>query len=132
MKKMGLPAYTDWMLANRYATEMEGKPVTSFQQIYDSRKPVLGDAVRRMIVADHDLGIISTHGVISDAIAMAAVDSARSTPVDRFEEIGGQFNKEDIAYLVIDSNAKSGRTSSKLVRGKICLPVNLDKISQEY
>jgi hypothetical protein len=132
IEKMGLSEYAEWMLANRNATEMEGKPVTSFQQIYDTRKAVLGDTVRRLESGRYDLGFISTHGTISDAITMAAADSAGNKPVSRYEEIGGQFDKEDIAYLVTDIKEKSGTSNARIVRGGLALPVDISRIRSEY
>jgi len=132
IEEMGLPEYTKWMLANRHATEIGGKPVTSFQEIYDTRKPVLGDAVRRMDAGNYDLGFISTHGVITDAITMAAADSARGKPIDSYKDIGGQFKKEDAAHLVIDTKEKSGTSTAKIVRGNLVLPVNIGRIRAGY
>jgi len=132
LKRIGLPTYLDSVIEDKNATEMEGIPVTSFQQVYDTRRPVLGDALRRMEAANYDFGFILTHGPIAEAINMAAVDSSRDVPVNRYEDIGGQFKKEDIAYLVMDTKEKSGATDGRIVRGDLVLPVNLEKIRREY
>ncbi|MBS3144242.1 hypothetical protein J4208_01520 [Candidatus Woesearchaeota archaeon] len=118
--------YCEWMLANRHATQNKGVEVTSFQQIYDTRRPLLGDAVRLLENGNFGLGVISGHSPLVDIVVLSAVDSARSTPCTEY--VGGQFDRENIAHLVIDINQKSGTTDARLLRNDLVLPVNLDVI----
>jgi len=128
VNRMGLPAYTDWMLAHRHATQMEGMPVTPFQTIYDTRKPVLRTALHGIDAEKYRLILIATHGAIVDALGMAAVDAARVTPVTRFEEAGGQFEKEGIAYIIIDRKEKSGSEHARMHRHDTEFPIDLNII----
>lgn len=125
MKEVG-HEYCEWMLANRNATQKEGVEITSFQQIYVTRKTLLGDAVRFMENGNFGLGFISTHSPLADIIVLGAVDSARDSLLTQY--VGGQFNKGDIAYLLMDIKIRSRTTDARLIRGDFVLPVNFGVI----
>ena len=130
LNRLKLPAYLEWQIKNRCFAYMDGVPITSFQELYDGRKGILAHALRELDLPNRNLVIVSTHAVLSDAIAMAAADSARK-PFDYVgsDGIGGQFEKEDVIHLVVDTNDASGSVSqAKLVRKGQTFPVDIARI----
>ena len=112
---LGLPQYIERWFAQPDATKYEGVEITPFNELLRTRRPCLADAVR-ILVRNKDIGVLGTHASIADALTMIAVNSARKTPVTSFDEIGGQFEKEDFATLRVDYNPKSQIYEARLSR----------------
>lgn len=117
---------TNWM-ANPESNSYEGLSITPFNELVRSRRFCLANAINRLS-SEKDLGILVTHCAIAEPIAISIVNSARKNPVKSFEEIGGLFDKEDFATLIIDYNQKSGLVEARFVRKDREYKVNLQNL----
>ena len=111
-----MSGYFDRWFADPTANTYEGVEITPYNQVIETGRRCLVDALGNVLSGGKDLGVLATHGSIVDAINMVAINSARSTPFMDFDEIGGQFDREHFAALVLDHNQKSGAYEAKLVR----------------
>lgn len=110
-----MPAYFERWFADPTATTYDGVPITPFNEVIEKSRNCLVDALGNVIEGGKDLGVLSTHGSIVDAMAIAALNSARSTPITSFDELGGMFDREGFATLILDQ-LRSGSYQATLQR----------------
>ena len=96
------PAYLAKWLDNPNATTYDGIEITPYSEIIGAGYRTLQDSLFDLVSGRKDLGVLATHASVVEGIAIAAVNSARDTPVRDFDEIGGLFDTEDYATLVVD------------------------------
>ena len=63
---------------------------------------MLCDSLHKLVNTEKKLGVLGTHAGIAESIAAAAINSARSSPITGVDDIGGLFDREDNALLVLD------------------------------
>jgi len=111
-----MPAYFEEWFADPTATTYKGVEITPFNEVIERSRRCLVDALGNVIEGGKDLGVLSTHGSIADAMAIAALNSARSTPITSFDELGGLFDREGFATLILDSPPGPGPYQATLQR----------------
>ena len=124
-----MSGYTNRWFADPDATQYDGVEITSFNDLIKTRKNTLVDALGYMINGDKDLGILSTHGTIAEPLVMAAINSGRfGAPVTSFDQIGGQFDKEDYATITLDHNPRSDSYLARIERDSLAYRVDVRKL----
>jgi hypothetical protein len=114
-------------LAHPDATEHEGVPITPYKSVRQKRKEFAKDAVGRLFSEEKDLGITPTHATVADSVALALIETARSTPIKDIGEIGGGFNMAEFAQLVVEES-QGGVYTAKLKLRDEDYPVDLDRL----
>jgi hypothetical protein len=115
LKDMSL--YLDRWFANPDAMKYEGVEITPFNEVIGKGRVALEDSFAQMLGSEKkDLGVLATHASITEALTIAALNSARRTPVKSFNDFGGQFDKEGFATINLDYNSKAGLYEARLFR----------------
>jgi len=122
--------YTAQWMADPDSTTYEGVEVTSFNEVLKSSETCLANNLAFLISGEHDkrLGILATHNGVIECIAVAAINSGRSSPILRLEDIGGHFPMEGNALIEIDHNPKSGIYTAKLRRDDQTYDMSLNQL----
>ncbi|MFH1290019.1 MAG: hypothetical protein ABIH92_01280 [Nanoarchaeota archaeon] len=138
--KFDLPAYlrdgehtymVNWVAnpdARQYPNGSDAE-ITSFNDVVRTSRACLVDNLGYILDSGNakKLGVLATHGGIVEGLAVAAINSARDqAPVERLDEIGGEFQPEDSARLVIDYKPRSGSATAELIRGDQSYAVNIN------
>ncbi|MBI2668203.1 hypothetical protein HYX17_05555 [Candidatus Woesearchaeota archaeon] len=122
IKAEGQEGYMKRWTENPFAKTMEGKTITPFVYAIQVGRDYIKDAIRKATEGDKDLGIAATHGGSNvDPIVMALLDTKR------LEDIGGMFQMEDNAQLVIDQS-RGGVYTARLERDGVDYKVDLDSV----
>ncbi|MBS3098700.1 hypothetical protein J4462_00650 [Candidatus Pacearchaeota archaeon] len=114
--------------ANPRATTYECVEITPYQKVIDSGRKTLVDALGIAISGERDLGVVATHSSIVEALTLAAVNSARKNPAANFDEIGGLFEREGFATILLDQKEKAGTYKARLERDGESYEVNVSNL----
>jgi len=121
--------YVERWISNPDATAYEGVEVTPFNEVVQDGKDCWGDSFDSLSRREKNLGVLSTHSGIAEALMAAAVNSGRRNPIDNVEDLGGLFKPEDFAILELDFNTRSQNlTFSRLMRDGQKYNVDLAKL----
>ncbi len=103
--EQGPAANVDYWLANPSATEHEGVPIETYESIRARMTAGILDAVGNLVSDGKDLGLVVIHATHAEPAVIALVNTARSMPVAKTEEIGGAFEMGEFAQLTIEGTA---------------------------
>ncbi|MDO8741288.1 MAG: hypothetical protein Q7J54_06990 [Candidatus Woesearchaeota archaeon] len=117
-KKEGSAGNIDYWLANPMATEHLGKPIEQYVSIYTRSREGIVDNIKKLVNDKKDLGTIVSHAVHIEIPLLVLIDSGRSTPIKKVEEIGGTFQMTEFAYLAIDTTGGGISTASLNFKNK--------------
>ncbi len=99
----GNACYLDNWMRNPKATTYEGVEITPFSDMLRKSKSALKENIGLLINGlTKNLGTLSSHGGLVEAMTAAAVGSRKPRTVIELEEIGGDFNMEDHAIVEVD------------------------------
>ena len=125
----GDAVYVPRWIGDPSATSYDGVPITSFDEAVRRKSPCLVEALQCLAQGGKKLGVLATHSGVIEPLLVAAINSGRSTPVNRVEDIGGLVAKEQFALVYLDGTP-AGDYTAKLVRDGQEYPINLDRLSQ--
>ncbi len=116
------------MISAPDAISYKGIEVTPFNMFVEGSKGLLQDSIRKLDLRGKSLGVLSTHAGNAESIAIAALNSSRTSPIRSADDIGGIFDRENYATLILDQKGKSGLYESRLGRDGINYAVNLQNL----
>ena len=74
------------------------------------------------------LGILGTHAGNAESIIIATINSIRHYPITNVNDIGGLFDRENNAHIILDQKVKSGNYKASLHRDGHIYRVNLQNL----
>jgi hypothetical protein len=101
-KRDGPAANINYGLANPQATEHEGVPIEPFVDLTKRLNASTKIALERLTERPYDFGVMVTHATMVEPALIDMINSARSTPLQNAEEIGGAFSMAEFANLTLD------------------------------
>ncbi len=129
LKKHGEVEYIARWMADPASPTYNDVRVTPFNDVVESRRPCLIEAINRLTRGEEDLGVIATHAGISEPLLTALVNSGRiDAPVEDIREIGGAVPREGFALVYLDE-AKAGKVyNARMVRNGVEYPVSIENL----
>ncbi len=127
VEKEGLEEYIRKWIAQPKATEYGGVRITPFNEVVQRSRKCLQNAISTL---EHGkkLGVLATHGSLVEALAIAAMNTVKSIPIQDVNEIGGIFDREAFAMLILDQKEKSGSYQASLQRNGQDYPLDLSRL----
>lgn len=126
VKTLGETKYMNVWMNNPDSDTIEGKPNSSFNHVIRTRGAYLREFVNGFAQCTRDLAHLSTHGGNVDALVLSLANSARTVPAT-LTDIGGMFEMEHYAQLVLDQKGKSGSYKASLQRNGSTYPVDFKR-----
>lgn len=117
--------YMDLWVSDPDSNVLEGKPNTAFNKVIQTRGDYLRGLVKSLVRSIKDLALLTTHCGISEPLMLSLMNSARQTPA-KLEDIGGIFQMEQYAQLILDQSA-GDRYTATLKRNESSYPVDLQR-----
>jgi hypothetical protein len=117
-KEFGTDPCMNYWLANPEATEHEGVPIETYVSLSSRSNEGIKDNIERLISYPKDLGIIVSHGTVIEAPIVTLIDSGRTTPIEKMEDIGGSFEMAEFATLTIDQTKGGLYTATLEYKGQ--------------
>lgn len=125
--KLGAKKGLEFYAANPSATDFEGVPNVSFNEIIARGRDCTKDVFRKMFDYGKRFGIMTTHSILAEPTMLALVNSDRTSPTTDLDAIGGPFEMEDFAVITLDT-LQSGDTKARLWRNRTEYPIDFRKV----
>jgi len=110
----GWNEYNDRWIADRDATVLEGRPITSYNDLVSSRERYLKGAFDHMAHwAARRVKVLSTYGLITEALTIVAVESVTGKgSITDFDQIGGRYEQGDVSVITFERDERSGDSAN--------------------
>ncbi|GEM_PF-3791862 len=101
-ESMGLDTYLGWLVQNPDANQLGGQEVTPWNQMLQTGREALRDAVTSAYEKNTPLGTINSHAGLTEPLILAAINSRRMRQIIDPKEIGGWLPMEGHALMRLE------------------------------